>query len=92
MNAPKAHGDDAAIASAVEGGLPEDSDADPEADALAIGRQGLLSSSKEDGQAKEKNDDRPWVKNVRNAYSYRLKESWLKETRRLVFVFPVQLR
>ncbi|CAN0063286.1 unnamed protein product [Pylaiella littoralis] len=55
---------DVATSSAAEGGTQEDSDADPEADALVIGQQGLFSTSMEDGQAKEKNDDRPWVKNM----------------------------
>lgn len=67
IDAPKANVDDAASSSAVaEEGVPEDSDADPEADALAIGHQGLLSGSMEDGATKDKNADRPWIKNVRN--------------------------
>lgn len=66
INAPKANVEDAASSSVVdEGGLPEDSDADPEADALTIRQQGLLSGMKEDGQTNDKSADRPWVKNVR---------------------------
>lgn len=63
--------DDAASSSAVaEEVVPEDSDADPEADALAIGRQGLLSGIMEDGATNDKNADRPWIKNVGNNHCY----------------------
>lgn len=66
VDAPKANVDDAARSSAAaEEGAPEDSDADPEADALAVGQQGLLSGSIQDGAAKDKSEDRPWIKNVR---------------------------
>lgn len=50
---------------APEGGVPEDSDADPDADVLAAGSSGLLSGKKEIGQEDYKSADRPWVKNVR---------------------------
>lgn len=66
-DAPKANIDNPASSSAAaEEGVPEDSDADPEADALTFGQQGLLSGSMEDGIAIDKNADRPWKKNVRN--------------------------
>lgn len=69
IDAPKANVDDAASSSAVpEECAPEDSDADPEADALAVGQQGLLSSSMKDGALKDKSADRPWIKNVRNSH------------------------
>lgn len=48
-----------------QGGVPEDSDADPDADALAVGSSGLLSGNKEIGQGDCNSADRPWVKNVR---------------------------
>lgn len=54
--------------------MPEDSDADPEVDALAIRPQGLLSGEKEDGQTRDENSDRPWVKNVRCHHLRRLKK------------------
>lgn len=48
----------------VEGGEPEDSDADPEADVLAIFPE--VSSGKKQGEEMEsKGADRPWAKNVR---------------------------
>jgi len=75
INAPKANVDDAASYAALdEGGVPEDSDADPEVDALAIRPQGLLLGEKENGQTKDKNADRPWVKNVRCDHLRRLKK------------------
>lgn len=52
--------------------MPEDSDADPEADALAIGQQGLLSDSMDDGAMKDKKADRPWLKNVRTNRHYQM--------------------
>lgn len=81
MDAPKANVDDAGSSSVVaEQGVPEDSDADPEADALVIGQQGLLSGSTEDGATKDKNADRPWIKNVRkNRCCCREKEKTLQE-------------
>lgn len=47
------------------GALPEDSDADPDADVLGLLAQGLLSTRKVDGQEENKEIDRPWTKNVR---------------------------
>lgn len=65
-DAPKANIDDGAVdKTKEEGGTPEDSDADPDADVLGVTPQGL-SSTKEEGGAKEnKGADRPWTKNVR---------------------------
>lgn len=53
-----------------EGGVPEDSDADPDADVLSAGSSGLLSGKKEIGQEDYKSADRPWVKNVRCILAY----------------------
>lgn len=49
---------------ATAGGAPEDSDADPDVDVLAVGPLGLSSGNKEIGQEDYKGADRPWVKNV----------------------------
>ncbi len=74
-NAPKSNVDDTASSAALdEGGVPEDSDADPDVDVLAIRPQGLLSDEKENGQRREKNADRPWAKNVRCDHLRRLKK------------------
>lgn len=64
-DAPKANVDDIpTLPTAAKGGMCEDSDADPEADALVVGLQGLLSSKKE-GAQEGKITDRPWAKTVR---------------------------
>lgn len=64
-DAPKANIDDGAVeVPKEEGGTPEDSDADPDADVLVATPQGL--SSAKEGEAKEiKGAERPWTKNVR---------------------------
>lgn len=66
-DAPKANEEDPSNPTATtQRAVPEDSDADPEADVLVVVHQELASMKKEPGQGNSKDVDRPWAKNVRN--------------------------